>query len=300
MAFPWPAAVDTHLLFRSLSCWQTLAQWVLRNLSCVWSREASSGVLNLHMSSPVEFTRHITTSWIGMASVRSWTQTQTSRPMMSDGRKQPEQENDSTFHRNMNRLLNAKATALKNQGVPRRIILCEKFRWLIWGNRWLSFTHTHTHALIVRKLFRVFQLRTNHTSSPLSTDAADEALSKSDLSFLSFFHPSFYLFPTKAALHTEGQIPCHSNDMWRGQSCWRDLAYMASKRVTVIHFSSIWCETSHHHLFNEEKPSLGRINWNMLKKPKKQDLKGKVKLIADIFSFVATRGTHSESAISLT
>lgn len=74
--------------------------------------------------------------------------------------------------------------------------------------------HTNTHTqVIVRKLLSIFELGTNHTSSPLSTDAADEALSKSELSLLSFLHLSFYLFPTKAALHMEGQIPCHSNDM---------------------------------------------------------------------------------------
>lgn len=124
-------------------------------------------------------------------------------------------------------------------------------------------THTHTiQALLhksvsdawwmVRKLLSAFQLRKNHTSSPLSTDAADEPSSKSELSFLGFFHLYFYLFPakTEAAFRMEGQIPCHSNEMWHGQSCWHDLAHMPSNCVTTIHLGSIWCETSHRNLIN--------------------------------------------------
>lgn len=111
---------------------------------------------------------------------------------------------------------------------------------------------------MVRMLLSVFQLRTNHTSSPSSTDAADEPLSKSELSFLRFSHLSFYLFPakTEAAFRMEGQIPCHSNEMWHGQSCWHDLAYTPSNCVTAIHVSlrdvkhhTVICEMKRHHLW---------------------------------------------------
>lgn len=91
---------------------------------------------------------------------------------------------------------------------------------------------------MVRTLLSAFHLRTNRTSSPSSTEAADEPLSESELSFLRFspiFLFIYFLPKTEATFRMEGQIPCHSNEMWHGQSCWHDLAYMPSNCVTAIH-----------------------------------------------------------------
>lgn len=63
--------VHIYLLFRLLSCWQTLAHRVFSNLSCDWSCKASSGVLIWLMSTPAEFTLPSTASWRGISSVKS-------------------------------------------------------------------------------------------------------------------------------------------------------------------------------------------------------------------------------------
>lgn len=66
------AGPDPHLLLRSRSSWQMLAQRVLSNFSCDRRRKASSGVLIWLISSPVEFTLPNTTSWTGISSTRSY------------------------------------------------------------------------------------------------------------------------------------------------------------------------------------------------------------------------------------
>lgn len=63
--------VHIYLLFRLLSCWQTLAHRVFSNLSCDWSCRASSAVLMWLMSTPAEFTLPSTASCSGISSVKS-------------------------------------------------------------------------------------------------------------------------------------------------------------------------------------------------------------------------------------
>lgn len=127
-------------------------------------------------------------------------------------------------------------------------------------------THIHTHTLYKLFCTKVFPTHggwpesrsayfswgriTLHLHCPLMLLTSPRASPNSLSWAFSIF--IFYLFPaeTEAAFRMEGQIPCHSNEMWHGQSCWHDLAHMPSNCVTTIHFGSIWCETSHCNLIN--------------------------------------------------
>lgn len=113
---------------------------------------------------------------------------------------------------------------------------------------------------MVRTLLSSFQLRTNHTSSPSSTDAADEPLSKSELSFLRF-SPSFFLF---ISCQNWSYIPRARADSMSQQ--WNVtwpimLTWSGVHAIKLCHCDSrlsMWCKTSRRHLLNEEIPSLGK------------------------------------------